>query len=162
MKTGKNILFLALSLILAGADQLSKWWIQRIIGTKGSIPIIQGVFHLTRVQNSGSIFGLMKGANLPLIILSIIVATVIIYMMLAEKISQDWLTRAAVVLLLAGTLGNLIDRLRHGAVFDFLDFQVWPVFNLADMMITSGVVALLIKEFRTPQDPQDPSNAHSP
>jgi len=151
-----KIRLIVISIALAIADQITKRMADRWMGLSSSVPLIKGILHFTRVENTGSLFGLFKGSNLPLIILSFVVGGAIIFLIASDRLPKDWVTRTAAVLLLAGTIGNLIDRLRTGAVFDFIDFQIWPVFNLADILITTGVSALLVKEFKTPQDPQDP------
>ncbi len=136
------------ALLLAGIDQLIKWLIRRALGPLDVIMVLEGIFHLTRVENTGSLFGLFPGQQLPLIILSIVVISVITYLVLSDKLPDERLVKVCVVLLLAGALGNFIDRIVRGAVFDFMDFQIWPVFNLADAMISGGVVALLFRELR--------------
>ena len=70
--------------------------------------------------------------------------------------AQNRLVAAALGLLIGGALGNVLDRLRHGAVTDFLDFYLgayhWPAFNLADVAVVSGVALLLLDGFRAPQE----------
>ena len=133
---------------LAALDQATKWLARRAFGPLDVIILIQGFLHLTRTENTGSVFGILKRQQLPLIILSVVVIAVILYLFLSEKIPEDRLARICAMLLLAGALGNLADRVMRGAVFDFIDFLVWPVFNLADAMISAGVAGLIFRELR--------------
>ncbi|GAJ17757.1 unnamed protein product, partial [marine sediment metagenome] len=73
---------------------------------------------------------------------AIIVVGVILY--LYDKIPDETQIQIFTALILGGTLGNLIDRIKFGYVIDFLDFQIWPAFNLADSAITIGVIGLII------------------
>lgn len=96
-------------------------------------PILPNVFHLTLVHNTGVAFGLLKGSGLLVTLgtLGIIVG-----------FCWSRLLTLSAGLILGGAIGNLIDRLRVGAVIDFLDFRIWPVFNLADSCITLGAVLM--------------------
>lgn len=131
---------------LAFLDQLTKDLARDAIGQLDTIMLIPGVLHLTATENTGSLFGLLKGQQLPLIALSLAVIAVLVYLMVAERLPDERLVRVCAVLLLAGSLGNLADRILRGAVFDFVDVQVWPVFNLADAMLSAGVIGLLARE----------------
>jgi signal peptidase II len=73
---------------------------------------------------------------------SIIVIGVILY--IYDRLPKEKLVQIPLALVLGGTFGNLIDRFRFGFVIDFLDFRIWPAFNLADMAITIGVIGLII------------------
>jgi signal peptidase II len=117
---------------------LTKVLILRFFQTGDSLAVVPGVFHLTLVRNTGIAFGFLKehsGVLLWLITLSLV-------LLLAWGIrlgSMPGLARTGLSLILGGALGNWIDRLRYGAVVDFLDFRIWPVFNLADSAISIGV-----------------------
>lgn len=143
-----DIAFLpAIALALAVLDQFTKWLVSSAVSGTEALLIIPGILHITPTENTGSVFGLFKDQQLPLILLAIAVIAVILYIIISERLPQDRLAKACAVLLLAGAVGNLIDRVMRGAVFDFVDFQVWPVFNLADAMLTGGVLGLLYREF---------------
>ncbi len=119
-----------------------------------SLPVLPPVFHLTLVHNRGIAFGLFDGFDRLLLIaisLSIVVLTVIGHRLWqplpksqAGTAPGSGLERAAMALILGGAAGNWIDRMRFGAVIDFLDFRVWPVFNVADSAITVGVGLYLL------------------
>lgn len=123
-------------------DQLSKFIIQKNLLLNHSIPLINGVFHLTLVHNRGAAFGILKN-QAPLFIFTSILAIVLIYFQLKKDRRKSLnLYTFSLCLVLGGALGNLIDRFIFGYVIDFLDFRVWPVFNLADSVITTGAIIL--------------------
>ncbi len=129
--------------IIIGIDQVSKFILNNNLVLHQSNPVIKGFFYLTLVHNRGAAFGILKN-QLPLFILTSIVAIILIYINLknfagSKKFS---LGNLALVLILSGAVGNLIDRLVFGYVIDFLDFRVWPVFNVADSAITVGAILL--------------------
>ncbi len=94
-------------------------------------------FYLTYVENTGAAFGMMKNGNFLLIF---VMLAIIAYIIISwrEFCSYGRLVKWGAVFILAGALGNLYDRITLGFVVDFLDFRVWPVFNVADSFITVG------------------------
>jgi signal peptidase II len=136
------ILFFSISFIILILDQLIKFVVIKKIPLNYSIKIIQGIFHLTHIHNYGAAFGIFQNAGQLLMWFSIIVIGVILY--IYDRLPKEKLVQILVALTLGGTLGNLIDRLRFGFVIDFLDFRIWPAFNLADISITIGVIGLII------------------
>ncbi len=145
-------LFLVLFFVLV-LDQATKYLAQVFLSSSVSFPIIRGIFHLTLVHNSGAAFGLLKGGTFLFIIISIICVIAIVLLLknnaLFSKIfaldAQDKLVRFSLGLILGGAFGNLIDRLRFSYVVDFLDFRIWPVFNVADSAITIGGIVLFFR-----------------
>ena len=121
-------------------DQLTKFLITKNLFQNQSIPIIKGIFHITLVHNRGAAFGILKN-QIPLFIITSLFAIILIYFNL-KKNKQSKSHSIALSLILAGALGNLIDRLFFGYVIDFLDFRIWPVFNMADSAITIGAILL--------------------
>lgn len=133
--------------LLAGSifllDQLSKFLISKNFSPNESIEVVKNIFHLTLVHNTGAAFGIFKNQTLFFVLVSILaVAVIAAYIRKREKAS--FLRDAALALILGGALGNLVDRLRFGYVIDFLDFRIWPVFNVADSAITIGAFLLVI------------------
>jgi len=132
-------------------DQLTKIIIDRTMALHGSIPIIDGFFNLTYVRNTGAAFGMFSRSHevfrLPFLILVSVVAIGFIVSMLRRLSDQETGMITALAFILGGALGNLIDRLLHGEVIDFLDVYWltydWPAFNLADSFITIGVTITL-------------------
>lgn len=143
----KNIVVFSAALIIIFLDQLTKFLIKQNLQLSQSIPIIKDILHITYITNTGSAFGLLKGFNFIFIAFSIIVIIVIFYFFKKVKENEN-LLQFSVGMLLGGTIGNLIDRLLQGAVTDFIDFRIWPVFNLADSAVTISVVILIILLWR--------------
>lgn len=98
---------------------------------------------VTHVHNTGAAFGIFPAGGLAFTVLGIIVTGAIIYYF-HQLPPGEWLARSALGLQLGGAIGNLIDRFRQGYVTDFINFKVWPVFNVADSSIVVGVAILLI------------------
>jgi signal peptidase II len=133
----------AITLVL---DQLSKYLVIRHWAVGESRPIVQHVFHLTYVRNTGGAFGVLQGWGPVLLVISC-VAMVVVLVLAWQQHARSQRKRVqefALALLLGGALGNLIDRVQWGYVIDFLDFRVWPVFNVADTAITCGVALMLL------------------
>ena len=139
----KNIFILLTALAVVVFDQLTKFFIRKNFQLSESIPVVKNIFHLTYLNNTGSAFSIFQGFNLFFIIFSIVVIGAIIYYLKHIK-ENEKLMQFAIGLLLGGTIGNFIDRILVGAVTDFIDFRVWPVFNIADSAVTISVVLLII------------------
>jgi signal peptidase II len=121
-------------------DQLTKFIASRNLSLNAPVSVLKGVFSFTLVHNRGAAFGILNN-QVPLFVFTSIFAVILIYWELKNN-KHRTLYSLALGLILAGALGNLIDRVIFGYVIDFLDFQVWPVFNLADSAITVGAVLL--------------------
>lgn len=143
------ILIIVLSVF--SLDQLTKYLVTENLLYNQSIPVIKGIFHVTLIHNRGAAFGILKNQT-PLFIFASLFAIFLICRELKNnKPPRQRFWRGgkhkkpyiiSLSLILAGALGNLIDRVFLGYVIDFLDFRVWPVFNLADSAITIGAVLL--------------------
>jgi len=132
-------------------DQLTKFIISRSIGLNNSLSVIPGFFDLVHVRNKGAIFGIFSrsGSQLVHILLmlaSLVALAMVIYYFFKTAISEK-LLKISLSLILAGALGNLIDRIFRGYVIDFLDFSIkswhWPSFNVADSCISVGALLLI-------------------
>ena len=135
-------------LLLFLADRISKQAVLRFLPEGHSIPVIDGIFHLTRVDNAGAAFGLFRGA-LPFLVAVTVVSVIFLFFFLSasrEGVSspQYW----GWTLVMGGALGNLYDRLTYHYVIDFLDVRVWPVFNVADSFVCVGVFLVFLSAFR--------------
>lgn len=140
---------LAVSAILVFIDQVSKYYIEKLISPGQSIPIVKNLFQLTLVQNPGAAFGLFRRSG-PFLFIVVSVLLVTLFFFFLKGLSRKGLLwRLGLGLILGGALGNLIDRLRWGYVVDFLDFSLWghhwPAFNFSDLGITTGVAILCYK-----------------
>lgn len=139
----KTVFVFSVAVIVIFLDQLTKQLVKANFQLNESLPIIKNILHFTYITNTGSAFGLFKSFNIFFIIFSIIVVLAIFYFM--RKIKQnERLMQFSVGLLLGGTIGNLIDRISYGYVVDFIDFRIWPVFNVADSAITISIILLII------------------
>ncbi len=139
---------LAVAAAVAVADQLVKWWaIPALSATPGGIEVLP-FFNLVMVWNRGVSFGLLGGAALPPWLLAGFAGLVAVGLAVwLARVDGRWLV-VGIGLIIGGAVGNIVDRLRHGAVADFLDFHIgvyhWPAFNVADAAISVGLVALVI------------------
>ncbi|HUW23894.1 MAG TPA: signal peptidase II [bacterium] len=131
-----------ITLILLSVDQFSKYIIRQKMSLAESIPIIKSVFHITYVENRGIAFGLFPQGSSLFIVISLIIILGIIFFE-RKKVIKSLKERFCLGLILGGALGNLIDRLRFGFVIDFLDFRIWPVFNLADSGVCIGGILMV-------------------
>lgn len=138
-KKSNAAMFFAIAAVILALDQLTKFLVCRNLGIHESIPLIKNVFHLTLVYNRGAAFGLLKN-QVPLFIITSFAAIVLICVSLRD--AGHKLYRLSLWLILSGAIGNLIDRVAFGYVIDFLDFRIWPVFNIADSAITCGAILL--------------------
>lgn len=100
-------------------------------------------FHLRYVENTGMAFGMLQHANALLVVVMLVIIGYIVYSW-KELSSYGACVRWGSVFILAGAIGNLYDRITLGFVVDFLDFRVWPVFNVADSFITIGACLFVI------------------
>jgi signal peptidase II len=129
------------------ADQLTKAAALSLLSQGTAVPVFAG-FNLTLGFNEGASFGMMGGvmAGRPLLMVALTAALTLIFAVMAFR-AQHPLERAGFALVAGGALGNIIDRLRQGAVTDFLDVYWrdwhWPTFNGADIAITLGAVLVL-------------------
>jgi len=139
----KNTLVFSTALLIVILDQFTKFLVKQNFQLNQSIPIIKNILHLTYITNTGSAFGLFKGLNWFFVFFSVIVIIAIFYY-LKKIVKSRKLLQFAAGLLLGGTIGNLIDRVAYGAVIDFIDFRIWPVFNIADSAVTIGVIILIV------------------
>ena len=136
-----GIMMIAAAVLLL--DRFSKEWVRHHFQLGESRPILSWFF-LTYVQNTGTAFGLFQGNNKALLILAFLILGALPYGArgLAER-GGFW-GALGVALVLGGAVGNVIDRIHYGRVIDFLDFRVWPVFNIADSAVTVGTISLMI------------------
>ena len=129
-------------------DRFTKIYFSHSLSLNESWPLIRGILHFTLVHNTGIAFGLFKNQGIVFIIIPVIAIVLLVFNIYYYRNNQEDLSRTYIVafsLILAGAIGNLIDRIYFGYVIDFIDFRIWPVFNLADSAITVGAVIILLK-----------------
>ncbi len=145
-------LYFIILLVLLGLDQLTKYLIVLNLELYEVRPLIPGLFNLVHVTNKGAAFSMFASVDSPLrhyFFVAVNSAAFIGLTIAAWKMgAQHLLYRLSFAMIAAGAVGNLIDRLRFGAVIDFLDFYVgsfhWPAFNVADSAICVGVALLFV------------------
>ncbi len=118
----------------------------RVSSPEASVPIIKNIFHLTPVFNHGAAFGILQGRTVLLIAVSVVLL-VLFFLSFHKEEDFSRFNAVAYGIILGGALCNLYDRVVFGYVVDYLDFRVFPVFNLSDTAITTGIGLLLIKSF---------------
>lgn len=108
-------------------------------------PSGKGIFNY--MQNTGISFGLklFQGKNFITILFILIIVLILSYLVVNSMIHKIIPRALALWIILLGASSNLLDRLRHGAVIDYIDFKIWPVFNIADIMIVAGVGLLILE-----------------
>ena len=122
-------------------DRITKIAAANGISHGQSIKILPNILHFTLVFNNGTAFGLLKGQNSVLAIFSVLAIVFIVVYVITHKALTSPLS-FALGLILGGALGNLFDRVKFNCVIDFIDFRIWPVFNVADSAITVGMIFL--------------------
>ncbi|NQT89632.1 MAG: signal peptidase II [Candidatus Omnitrophica bacterium] len=135
--------FLILSVIIVALDRILKFVIFKNFCIGSSSPLIKGILYITPTYNKGAAFGLFRESAPCLFIAASVIAIVFILFIILVKRPGSVLLSLGSCLILAGACGNLIDRIAYGHVLDFIDFKVWPVFNIADSAITIGTVLVL-------------------
>ncbi|MCX6021017.1 MAG: signal peptidase II [Chloroflexi bacterium] len=136
----RSLLFLIVAGAVIIADQISKAWIRAVLPFGQSLPE-DGFIRLTHIHNTGGAFGLFSGQYAFLLMTTVVgVGAILLYFVFPPANSR--LLDLALGMQLGGAIGNLIDRLNQGYVTDFFDLRVWPVFNVADSCIVTGVAVL--------------------
>lgn len=148
LKKESIILYIITFVIVLGGDLITKMLISSSMQLGQSQTFIDNFFYFTYAHNEGAAWGMLAG-NVWLFVLVAIVATVIIFYYFKNSKSYQILTRFGLVLVFAGLVGNLVDRVWLGYVRDFIDFVIlgydFPVFNIADMGVVIGVVLIVIE-----------------
>lgn len=140
-------LFVFVTLVLIEIDQLVKAWAIAELKDLHTIPILQDVFHFTYVENRGAAFSLFAKFDSQWIFVALAaIITIAIFISLYKQIFQTKMGQWSVILIVAGAIGNAIDRVIHGFVVDLFDFRLinFPVFNVADIFICIGGVLFVI------------------
>jgi len=161
----KYILLFVISSALIIIDQYTKFMVTLHIPLNYSIRVVEGFFNLTHIRNSGVAFGVFSEEQSELkpylLILVSIIAIMAIMVIFHQTEKDKRLAQTGLILIFSGAIGNLIDRVLHKEVIDFLDFfienQHWPAFNIADSCITIGVMFMAADMLvgHTPSNPPD-------
>ena len=136
-------IFFLIAVMVVLLDQITKYFVREKIHIGTSLIIIPNILYFTHTTNTGASFSLLTNFSffLTIIAIVVVVGTIFFYKKIPDKY------RLASALILGGTAGNLFDRLLFGRVTDFIDFRIWPIFNIADSSITVAAILLLIISF---------------
>ncbi|MGZ4886333.1 MAG: signal peptidase II [Candidatus Aminicenantales bacterium] len=152
----RNIPYFLFMLAMIALDQAAKFVISRTVELYESRPVIPGFFSITRIHNRGAIFGAFNQSNNQAVFIALTAASLLalglVVFYFFKTPPSDRLMKISLALIMAGALGNLLDRITRGFVIDFLDVYVrnahWPFFNVADSCISVGAVLMLFIFFR--------------
>ncbi|MBS5916127.1 MAG: signal peptidase II [Clostridiales bacterium] len=139
--------FLGIIVLMLGLDQVSKWLVRDAMDLGQSIPIISSLMSLTYIENRGAAFGIMAGGRVLFIALTFLLLAFLLWYRHQNK-HQSFLLEISTGLIIAGALGNLIDRIVKSSVTDFIDFHFFPIFNVADIAVTCGVFLMAVFIFK--------------
>jgi len=136
-----------LIVVLLGIDQWTKELVTGSMSEGDTIGILNDFFHITYVKNHGVAFGMFQGEIKTISIVAIVAILGIIYFMIKQLKPHEVISKYAYAFILAGAMGNMIDRIYRGFVVDFADFRgIWKfVFNMADVWINIGVFLLILE-----------------
>jgi signal peptidase II len=152
------LLSISIALAVLISDQATKALVWLRLGPGGDqemIPVIPGVLRFLYVENTGAAFGILQGRSILLAVLAVVVVLALAIYFRRLIAESSWFA-VALGLLFGGALGNILDRVQHGFVIDFIDFPYWPTFNLADSAITTGVIILGIFLLKRDQRRESP------
>ena len=138
----RNVVFLTVAFFVTFFDQLTKYIVRQKLAVGASVPIIDRIVYFSHIKNTGAAFGILQNGRIFIIVIGIISLVVILYFL-------DFFTSTRFLLfgggfLFGGIIGNLLDRIFMGHVTDFIDFRIWPVFNLADSFVNIGTAMIVI------------------
>lgn len=143
------MVYIILVAILIALDQVSKYVIDKNFFEGDTLGVITDFFHITYVKNRGIAFGMFQGKLDIISIATVIAIIAIIYYLYKDRNKMPILEKIGFNFILAGAIGNMIDRVARGFVIDMIDFRgIWAfVFNLADVWINIGVLLILLEYF---------------
>lgn len=147
-----NIALFLIAVTVIVVDRIVKFYITENLRIGESIPVFGSFMMITRSENRGAAFGMLHGQNWVFIIASIIVILVMIYYY--NEIIYNRLLVYATASILAGTVGNMMDRLFFSHVIDYIEFSFWPIFNLSDVALTAGVALLIVYMYLWQKEPE--------
>ncbi len=152
----RGFLLPAVAVLILVLDRITKRWVMANLRPGESwnpVPALERWVSLTYVTNTGAAFGLFPDYGVLFMIIAVVVIVgIIFYYRYLSVAGNPWLIQISLGLQLGGALGNLVDRLLYGHVVDFIDFKVWPVFNVADSSLSVGVAILAFYLFRYGED----------
>ena len=156
-----QLLAAAAILLLTAADRLTKHLVVSTVKVDGPKPFLFGLFQLRYVENTGAAFSSFSHKTTLLTVVTVVILAVGLTLLMLHKFRSSFVN-VCVVLVLAGGLGNVIDRIAYGFVVDFIEllFIDFAVFNFADCCITVGAILLIIYELRSLLTERKKTQAH--
>lgn len=145
---GLQFLPILITGLLVLLDQGTKLWALTDLKPIGSMTLLEGILDLTFVENRGVAFGLFAGKRWLILLMTALIAAGLLYFYRSLPAERKYRqTKASLLLILSGAVGNIIDRVGRGYVVDFFEFTFfeWPVFNVADIFVVGGVILLSIQ-----------------
>lgn len=145
------LIWLLVSAAVIALDQLSKWWVLTSLPEFQPVPVIDGFWNWYRTYNTGAAFSFLQDAGgwqkYFFATLAIVISGLLAFW-LTRTPRRDWRNALPFALVIGGAIGNLIDRLIHGHVVDFIQWywrgHFWPAFNIADSAIVAGAVGIVL------------------
>lgn len=137
-------MYLIIIILIILLDQAIKYIVTSNMLLHESIPIINNIFHISYAQNFGASFSILQNQRFFLIVIGSVTIAILIGVIIRYYKRFDKVLLLSLSLIIGGAIGNLIDRIRLGYVVDFLDFRIWPVFNIADSSIVCGSFLLIL------------------
>lgn len=141
------VLFIVSTVALIAVDQLTKIWaVSQLHEAQRVIPVIEGIFELHYTENRGVAFGMLQGQLWLFVPMTLLIVALFGVMLLRSPLRRYKLFYIPAVMIMAGAIGNLIDRILYGYVIDFLYFKLidFPIFNFADCCVVIGAFLLLV------------------
>jgi signal peptidase II len=145
------ILAIVMTFAVVFFDRITKLFFSDLLTYGESLPVIRNVLHMTLVHNTGIAFGFFRDRGIVFMVIPVIAIFLLVFNIYYYRQNNEVLNRIYIVsfsLILGGAIGNLIDRIVYGHVIDFIDFRIWPVFNIADSAITIGAILIAFKCIR--------------
>ncbi|GEL12520.1 lipoprotein signal peptidase [Lapidilactobacillus concavus] len=142
-----RILIILIGLAVMGADQLLKNWITNNVSYGSADQLLPGVISLTKIHNSGAAWSMLEGKTWFFYLVGAVALVILIPLLVqAYRKKMSLVYFSGLILIIVGAIGNLIDRVINGYVVDMfqLDFINFPIFNVADLSLTVGVILLFI------------------
>jgi len=136
--------YFILIIAAVAVDQLIKKLVVDTMALYETIPVLQDIFHITYIRNTGAAFSIMEGQLSFLILMPVVmIAAAVVFMIIKRKTAHP-LLMTSLAMIAGGGIGNLIDRVALGYVVDYLDFRVFPIFNAADIFVCVGCGLLIL------------------
>lgn len=140
----KRTLLYPFIILIVLADQWTKMLVYKAMMAGDSHPVIQNILHITYVKNTGAAFSILQGKTGYLMLATGLVLLVTIVYFVSSLKTNHPIVSLALSMIIGGGIGNLLDRWRLSYVVDFIDFRVFPVFNVADIFVTLGCFSLIL------------------